>query len=447
MDLLERFEHHIRNNFRITLQHKLLVAVSGGIDSVVLTDLVFRSGLDFVIAHCNFQLRGEESERDEKFVRSLGAKYNKEVIVKKFETEQYANEHKKSIQEAARNLRYGWFLKLLRASPDGICDFILTAHHADDNIETVLMNFFRGTGLQGLEGIPSRQLLVFRPLLIFRKKELAEYAGDHGLQFVQDSSNESDKYTRNFFRHQIIPLIKKEYPSVEENILGNIQRLKEANEVYQGAIKEIRKKIIVKKGMEAYIPILKLKRQRPLRTIIWELFKDYYINPGQVDEMIKLLDAENSSFIKNEFYTFIKDRQWIIIISNRKDGLAEHLVIESARKKLTFPGGILQFDIVPARSGLSAAPNVAQLDAEDISYPLVLRRWRQGDYFYPLGMCKKKKLARFFIDNKLSKIEKEKVWVLEMNKKIIWVVGMRIDERFKITPNTKQILKIEMRMA
>jgi tRNA(Ile)-lysidine synthase len=447
MDLLERFDQHFKKNFKIIPQHKLLIAVSGGIDSVVLTDLIFRCGYDFIIAHCNFQLRGKESERDEKFVRSLGEKYKKEVAVRKFETERYSQENKISIQEAARNLRYDWFMSFLKTTAGGTCEAIVTAHHADDNIETVLMNFFRGAGLQGLEGIPAFQSLILRPLLIFRKKELIEYARDHKLQFVEDSSNETDKYTRNFFRHQVIPLIKEKYPSVEENILDNIQRFTDATEVYKNAISEIRKKLIVQKGLEVYIPILKLKQQRPLRTIIWELFKDYYINPNQVDEMIKLLDAENSSFIKNEFHTFIKDRKWIIITTNRTDQIADHIVIEPDRKNVHFPNGKMLFEIIPADAGLTGAAHIAQLDADAISYPLSLRKWRQGDYFYPLGMCKKKKLARFFIDSKLSKIEKEKVWVLEMNKKIIWVVGMRIDDRFKVTPKTKKILKIEMRMT
>ena len=221
---------------------KLLLAVSGGLDSIALCELCEQTGYDFIIAHCNFQLRGEESERDEKFVRELGKKYNKEVLVKRFDTEQFAKKNKLSIQEAARELRYHWFEELIK---EGKAKHTATAHHADDNIETLLMNFFRGTGVRGLTGIPERTSIAntIRPLLNFRKSELLEFAKQNDLNWVEDSSNASIKYTRNFFRNEFLPALQKSFPQVEHNLLENINRFKDADALYQVAIASIKKKL------------------------------------------------------------------------------------------------------------------------------------------------------------------------------------------------------------
>ena len=245
MNLLQRYKDFIRANDLFSAKDKLLLAVSGGVDSVVLCELCKQAGYDFVIAHCNFKLRDKESDRDENFVRSLGDKYKVELEVKEFETERYAGENKLSIQEAARNLRYDWFNELLK-TPDSRLSTTLTAHHANDNIETLLMNFFRGTGLHGLSGIPinSPYANVRRPLLSFWKEELIDFAKENKLEFVEDSSNQSSKYTRNFFRNEIIPLISKTYPQVKENLLDNIDRFKEINKLYQLSVSEFKKKLL-----------------------------------------------------------------------------------------------------------------------------------------------------------------------------------------------------------
>jgi tRNA(Ile)-lysidine synthase len=457
MDLLEKFKANFKQQFsELTSTHcHFFLAVSGGIDSIVLTELFFRSGFDFSIAHCNFQLRGNESNDDEIFVEQIAKKYQKEFFVKKFDTEEHAAENKISIQEAARNLRYEWFHEILnrqfvihdnRATDDlpFTIRVLATAHHADDNIETTMLNFFRGTGLQGLKGISvfDKKRKIIRPLLFARREEILIYAKENNLQWREDSSNASDKYTRNFFRHQIISLMKEKIPSAEENILRNIPRFNEENIVYENAIVSIKNKLLEQKGNEIHIPILKLKKQIPLKTIVWEIFKTYHFNSSQTDEIIKLFDAENSSFIKNELYTIIKNRNWLIIAPNQTES-SQHILIEKIDTKIVFENGTLTLEQLPTSNHkLQTTNSTASLDADKIIFPLLLRKWKQGDYFYPLGMDKKKKLSKFFIDNKLSKTEKGKVWVIEMDKKIIWVINHRIDGRFRVLPATKNFLKI-----
>jgi tRNA(Ile)-lysidine synthase len=438
MNLLDKFSRHVKN-INLSTANRYLVAVSGGVDSVVLCDLLFKCGFNFAIAHCNFQLRGEESERDEQFVRSLGDKYNKEVLVERFNTNAIAEQQKISIQEAARSLRYAWFNKLME---DEIAKPLLTAHHADDNIETVAMNFFRGTGLKGLTGIPE-VTLIKRPLLPFRKQEIRDYAKENNLEFVEDSSNASIKYTRNFFRNELLPQVQKVFPAAEENILKNIERFKEVEQVYDIAIKDYKAKLIEQKGDEEHIPILKLQKIVPYRTVLWEILKEKDFSSGQLDEVIKLFDADNGSFIDSGSFRIIKNRKWLIITRKTNDWSNVHFAIKEDTKKIKFDEQQLMMEKISANNfQIPTSSNVACVDAAEIQFPLLLRKWKQGDYFYPLGMRKKKKLSRFFIDIKLSKTEKENVWVLESNKRVAWIVGHRIDDRFKITSNTKSVLKI-----
>ncbi len=455
MNLQEKFIQHWKINFQYlsSANCHLLLAVSGGVDSVVLTDLIAKSGFDFTILHCNFQLRGDESKRDESFVRSLGEKYIKTVLVKTFDTNSYATENKISIQVAARELRYNWFKEINETLvfPDSrlpAIDYrlITTAHHADDNIETVLINFFRGTGIQGLKGIQPyiKEQHLIRPLLNFRKYELLQYAKENNLSFVEDSSNSSDKYTRNYFRNQLIPSIKEIFSNAEENILNNIERFNEAEMLYSQAIRLHRKKLIEEKGNEFHIPILKLKKAEPLHTIVWEIIKDFNFSSAQTDEVIKLLDADNGSSIQSTTHRIIRNRKWIIIATLQTE-VANHILIEKGEKHIVFANGELNLEILSAPLPTPDSRLLTHIDFAKLSFPLMLRPNKKGDYFYPLGMQKKKKLNRFFIDQKLSATDKEKVWVIESNKKIVWVIGLRIDDRFKITSSTKQILQISFR--
>jgi len=441
--LLNRFVHNIVEKKLFTPSDRLLLAVSGGVDSVVLCELCKQSGIQFSIAHCNFQLRGEESERDEKFVRSLGEKYRTDVFVKKFDTQGYADERKISIQEAARELRYGWFAELKKEKG---FSFTLLAHHADDNIETLLMNFFRGTGLQGLTAMPVwnlTQTYILRPMINVRRNDILQFAKTCELKWVEDSSNSSSKYTRNFFRNEILPAIKKVYPQVEENLLANIERFKKINWLYEIGVSDLKKRICEYHNHEIRIPVLKLMQYRET-SLIYEIIKEYGFGEKQVDEVIKLANADSGRFIQNDLYQIIRHGRWFIIAPTFLAAI-ETIAISKEDARVRFGGGTIDLRILPKEKfHLQKKESIAQLDARHVEYPLLLRKWKQGDYFYPLGMRKKKKLARFFIDQKLPKNQKENIWVLESNKKIIWIVGMRIDDRFKVTDSTKQILTVSV---
>jgi tRNA(Ile)-lysidine synthase len=465
LNLLQRYKDFIKAENLFLPKDKLVLAVSGGVDSVVLCELCHQAGFDFMIAHCNFQLRGEESERDEKFVRKLGEKYKVQVIVKKFDTEQYAAEKKISIQVAARDLRYAWFeevignrqyaiskgdtqtkkadcqLPIADCSMPGANCHLLTAHHANDNIETLLMNFFRGTGLEGLKGIPGKvkERKIVRPLLHFKREEIEAFAKENNLAWVEDSSNKSSKYTRNYFRNELIPALKKVYPQAEDNLLDTIHRFSQIENLYCVLVGDLKKKLCKQKGSDIHIPIKQLLGYKN-ESLIYEIIKDYGFGEKQVAEVLKLADSESGHFIENNLYRIIKHRHWFIIAAKQTQ-LSENIIIEEKDSTVVFPAGKLRIE---RTENLKPEPvnTVAQFDTALINFPLLLRKWKTGDYFYPLGMTKKKKLSRFFIDNKLSKVDKENIWVIEMNKKIIWVAGRRMDNRFKITEKTKEVLKI-----
>lgn len=434
----QRFQH------LPTAKVHLLLAVSGGVDSVVLTDLVANAGIDFSILHCNFQLRGDESNDDEQFVRKLAVKYGKQIEVKHFDTEQLAVERKLSIQELARELRYKWFREIKSSlettHPDKIYK-IAVAHHADDNIETVLMHLFRGTGLNGLTGMDDCRNDLIRPLLNFRKETLVAYAETNGLTYREDSSNLKSDYTRNYFRNEWIPAVKNIFPNVEGNLLHTIARLKETDIIYRNAINGIIQKMVTVKGEELHIPVLLWKKANPIFTITFELLKDYGFSAAQTAEAIKLLDGDNSSYIHSSTHRLIKNRNWMIIAPLADTYEPVLIPIEKGSDKVAFSLGSLQLSVTN-NSAISAEPDMAVINAALLTFPLILRPWKQGDYFYPLGMSKKKKISRFLADLKLSKTDKEKVWVLESNKKIVWVLGMRIDNRFRITDSTTDFLCI-----
>src|ERR1044072_270606 len=288
--LLTGFREYVEREQLIRPGEKILLAVSGGADSVVMAHLFHTAGFSFAIAHCNFQLRGGESERDEQFVNDLGAAYNVPVYKIRFDTEAHVAQHRVSVQVAARELRYEW-LEDMRHTHG--YTFIATAHHMQDNVETVLMNFCKGTGLAGLHGILPKQGRIIRPLLFAQKEEILAYVKKHVLAFVEDSSNITDKYTRNFFRHRVLPPIQEAYPGAVQHMAGTIARIREAELLYQESVSRHRKRLLEKKGATYMVPVLKLQKTRPLHTIAYELFKDFGVTPAQVSQVLELLQSES----------------------------------------------------------------------------------------------------------------------------------------------------------
>ncbi|SIN80681.1 tRNA lysidine(34) synthetase TilS [Chitinophaga niabensis] len=439
--MLQQLRSYITKEQLFTAADPLLLAVSGGLDSIVLTHLCVQAGIKVEMAHCNFQLRGAESERDETFVRTLAESYGIPLFVRRFDTETYAAAHKRSIQVAARELRYQWLEELRQER--GL-SFIATAHHMQDNVETVWMNLSKGTGIAGLHGILPVQGRIVRPLLFATREEIKAYADAENLQHVEDSSNTTDKYTRNFFRHQVLPRLEEVLPEVVKNTGSSIERFREAEILYRQAVEIHKKKLIEQRGEEYFIPILKLQQAVPLATIAYEILKPFQCSTAQAAQVVELLNSEPGKWIATATHRIVRDRKWLIITPLEATA-STHFIIEEAQHLVQLPDMLLKLEQL-AREGFTvpATASIACLDLQQVQFPLILRRWKKGDYFYPLGMAKKKKLSRFFIDQKLSLPEKEKVWVLESHKRIIWVAGMRIDDRFKITDKTRKILKLEL---
>ena len=442
MGLQEKFKLYIHQQNLFHPKDRLLIAVSGGIDSVVLCALCKAAGYSFEIAHCNFQLRGTDSQRDEAFVKALAKKYAVPFHLKLFDTNDYAKATKKSIETAARDLRYEWFTDLLTSSQQNEStklDFLLTGHHADDNMETVVMNFFRGTGIHGLKGILSSNGKIIRPLLFARRSELESYATEHGLEFVTDHTNFENDYTRNYFRNKILPLVSETYPEAANNVLKNIQRFRETEILFQQAVEKHKKNLLAYRGNEVHIPVLKLLKTIPLVTVFHEIIKEFGFTAHQTEEAIALLQSETGKYIQSATHRIIKNKSWLIISPNQSLA-AQHILIEENDIQIDYFKGLLSIEKKDMETfKLLDNPMIAQLDLAKITFPLLLRRWKTGDYFYPLGMQKKKKLGRFLSDQKLSITEKENVWVLVMDQKIIWVVGLRIDNRFKVSDTTQKI--------
>lgn len=427
-----------------------LLAISGGVDSVALLHLCLQSNISIILAHANFQLRGEESNRDENFVKQLAEQHQLPLHVKRFDTKAYIAEHKLSIQAAARKLRYDWFNTLHKnlthttsiKRKENRRLYIATAHHADDNVETMLINFFKGTGISGLHGILPKQKNIIRPLLFATKKEIVGYAKKENLVWVEDSSNTTDAYTRNAIRHTLIPVIENIFSTAQNNLQQNILKFRDAEILYQQALQQWIKKLCTHKNQECHIPVNRLVQIPAAQTILFEIIRTYHFTSAQIQDAWTLTTADSGKWIQSPTHRIIRNRAWLII-TPLQSYQTQHIIIDCIDKEVHYSEGIIQAKNVSAEKYIiKINTNIAYLDAKHIHFPLLLRPWTQGDYFYPLGLGKKKKLSRLFIDQKLSLSEKEKVWVLEMNKKIIWIIGYRIDDRFKVTSQTKTVLKI-----
>ncbi len=427
------------------LDKKVIVAVSGGLDSMVLAAILLELNVEFALAHCNFHLRADESNADEAFVADWAKDNSIPLFIQHFDTNKILEEEGGNLQEVARNLRYNWFEQL---RIDNAYDYIATAHHADDSVETMLMNFFKGTGIKGLHGILLKQGNIIRPLLKLTRDEIKRYASEKNISWREDSSNRKLDYTRNKIRHQLMPVLKDIFPNVAANLQGNIERLKDAGTIYDVQIEKLTKKLMEQRGSEYYIPGRKLKNIQPLSTIIYEILKPFNFLPSQTQQVLQLLQAETGKYVSSSTHRIIRNRELLIIAAQRTEEasfvLVEEQEIEAGNEKnighfkLKFEAQTFDGDII----NLPQANTIAAIDYTELTFPLIIRPWKQGDYFYPLGMKKKKKIARFLIDQKIPLHEKERIWVVESDKRVVWVIGQRLDDRFKIKPHTKRLLKI-----
>jgi tRNA(Ile)-lysidine synthase len=427
----------------------IIVAISGGLDSVVLTHLLKSLKQPVVLAHCNFQLREAESYRDEQFVRALAAKWKIAIMVETYDTKAYAEKQKIGIQLAARQLRYNFFERLRKQLTTSTTRVLIaTAHHANDNAETLLFNLFRGTGIDGLRGIPVRNGHIVRPLLFATREMILRYAQIKKLVWTEDSSNEKETYSRNYIRHKIMPAIEAHFPQALQNMVGTTNRVNEASELYHNMVDIRLKKMVVNDGDMQKVPVLKLAKAAQVRTLIWEWLKPFGFSEGQVEEVIKLLEASNGSYLLSATHRLLRNRAWLIL--SKTDILnSTPQIIENWGDQVAFSNNCYLHVYVPEvfhfSKGIKKLPDSEVcIDAGLIQLPLILRPWKAGDYFYPLGMQKKKKVARFLIDNKVPPQDKKNIWVLESNKRIVWLVGYRIDDRFKLTGKTKQYVQFKL---
>ncbi|RKE95142.1 tRNA lysidine(34) synthetase TilS [Ichthyenterobacterium magnum] len=446
--MLKALQNHIDKNLAFLKDARLLIALSGGLDSVVLTHLCHDLKLNITLAHCNFNLRGEESNEDEEFVLKLANDLNIEVFIESFDTETYAKNNKLSIQMAARQLRYNWFDELVESLG---FDYLLTAHHADDNLETFLINLSRGTGLDGLTGIPENNSNVVRPMLPFSREEIEAYALKENLKWREDSSNTSTKYLRNKLRHEVIPILKGINPQMLQNFEKTQLYLEGSKEIIEDTIAKIQKKVVSVENNVIRFNIKKLKKLSNPKVYLYELLKDF--NFTEWDDVVNLLSAQSGKQVSSNTHRLVKDRDYLLLTEVKDKHAAgchselveESLIIEENIKQLQTPFGVLLFDEADAL--FSKQSNVIHVDKDKLKYPLIIRQWKKGDYFFPLGMKGRKKLSKYFKDEKLSLVDKERVWLLTSENKIVWVIGMRADRKFKVDSNTKKVLKIELKQS
>jgi tRNA(Ile)-lysidine synthase len=434
----KKIQQYINQHFLIAHNEKIIVGVSGGADSVALIHILRSLNYNCIIAHCNFHLRDEESMRDEFFVTQLAQQYNSPFFNIDFQTKEYASQNKISIEMAARDLRYAWF-EQLRIQENA--NYIAVAHHADDVVETVLMNLTRGTGIDGLTGIKPQNGHVIRPFLGITRADIMQYITDNKLSFVLDSTNKNVDFLRNKFRNQIIPIFEKINPSFTENLRQTIEQLNDVAGIYNNYINDVLQKIVTKKDEDIYLSIEKLKNETAIKSILYEIIKDYGFNSSQAINILKNIDASSGKQYFSANYRLVKDREFLII--NKTETQIETIEINSADTQLSSPINLLlQKTAMTDDFNIDKSPNVAYFDFDKLKYPLTIRHWQEGDFFYPFGMTNKKKLSDFFIDKKINLHQKEKTWLLVSDNQIIWIVGQRTDDRFKITDKTKFILKI-----
>ena len=433
--MIKKIQQYITSKNLFSKDNNLLLAISGGADSMCLFFVLKELGYSIDLAHCNFNLRAEDSNEDESFVKELANKYGVKSHVKSFATQKYANEKKISIQMAARDLRYKWFDELLT---NNNLDFVITAHHKDDNVETFFINLIRGTGINGLCGIKTKNKNIIRPLLEISRQEIEYYLNQKNIKYRNDSSNSDIQYLRNKIRHQLIPLLKEMNPNIQQTITDEIFVVDRVNKVFQKEIDVIRGRLLVEKEGVYKLNISALIELEHLEIILFEILKSFGFS--EVNQIIKAINSQSGKQFFSDDYQLIIDREEIIIslLENNQANI-EILDIET---EIQIPVSI-KFT-TSADFLLDTNPNIAKLDFDKISFPLRLRKWKNGDKFKPLGMRNFKKASDFFIDEKYSLLDKQKQWILCSEDDIIWIVGNRIDDRYKIDTHTKKVYIAEL---
>ncbi|MDP2114481.1 MAG: tRNA lysidine(34) synthetase TilS [Bacteroidota bacterium] len=437
--MVEQFLKFIHEEDLFHSSQRILLAVSGGADSMLMLHLFVNNGFPVAVAHCNFGLRGRESDGDEQFVVDYCDQHNIACYTEHFKTSEFALEKGISIEMAARDLRYDWFNQLL--DQHGF-DFLATAHHQDDVIETFLINLSRGSGIKGLSGIQPKSGRIIRPLLFTNRAEILNYCERMNIAYRTDSSNIETVYKRNLIRHQILPLLEDVNPAFRKNALKTIGNLNETGLLFQQRMSEIKEMVYSEDEQGVMIHIEKLLNLSPLRTILFELIRPFGFQAEQTDDIIDSLNKESGRKFFSEDYRLVKDREYLLI-STRHQKQRKVFYIEEDYTKISNPVHLSIEKMERTKDfRFSTLPNVADLDLEKLIFPLILRHWQEGEYFQPLGMTGLKKLSDFFIDEKYSIPEKENAWILASGNQLVWIVGKRLDDRYKITAKTKKIVRI-----
>ncbi|MEA3445905.1 MAG: tRNA lysidine(34) synthetase TilS [Bacteroidota bacterium] len=438
--MLKNFQDFINDKELFESNETILLAVSGGIDSVVMLDLMNSAGYSFAIGHCNFNLRSKESDGDEELVSSLAEKYDAAFHNISFGTKEYANENGISIQMAARELRLKWFEEIRQTNGYGK---IALAHHRNDEIETFFINLSRGTGIRGLTGMKAKNHHIIRPLLFAGRKEIGDYCENHDLSYREDSSNAKQEYYRNKIRHSIVPVFRDLNPRFSLNMSENIERLRQVEQIFHQAITEAYERCTTRKNNEVYFSISELKKLDPLSTYLFEFIREFNFTNSDLPEIMTSLDGSSGKMFYSPTHRILKDREHLIItILGAND--RHNYYIDRGTEEIDKPLHLC-FELVKKTEfgEINKSPAYAYLDYDKLNFPLILRRWKNGEYFMPFGMEHLKKLSDFFIDQKMSIIEKEKIWILASNEHPVWITGRRIDNRYKIDEKTENILIVK----
>ncbi|MBT8320842.1 MAG: tRNA lysidine(34) synthetase TilS [Eudoraea sp.] len=432
--MLSRFREHIQKNFPELLEERFLLACSGGMDSTVLLWLCHSLEMDFSVAHCNFGLRGEESDADAEWVVESAAKFKKELHLKNFNTNSYVKENKVSVQVGARELRYAWFKELQEENNIKYC---VTAHHADDNLETFLINLSRGTGIKGLMGIPAKTASLARPLLVFTRQEIADYALENHLKWREDSSNREYKYLRNQIRHVLLPRIKETHPVFMQNFAQTQAYLRESQVILENHLQQIRSEAFLEEDGLTKIRISVLDTLSPKQAYLHGLLSPYGFR--EYSDIEALLQSISGKQLYSNTHRLVKDRKYLLLQALQPTGSEVYYFpypIEAIEEPIP-----MQIEEIEEMGVLSE--KILYLDKETLKDSLTIRKWKKGDYFYPFGMKGKKKLlSKYFKDEKMDLIAKENQWLLVIGDAIAWVINRRADERFRVTEKTEKIIKI-----